>query len=97
MNEFKAVKEEFSEEAAFEAVRKAKSRITSRERQLEEDKQKEIEYMIKNERDALHAINLNRLLQKSWLELPNAYKIMSKLKDSDNTRLDALLLNNRYS
>ena len=53
--------------------------------------------MIECEKDALHAINLNRLLSKNWVELPQSYKILSKLKGRDNKRVDDILRNNRYS
>lgn len=53
--------------------------------------------MIKSEKDALHAINLNRLLTKNWVEIPHSYKIMSQLSEKDNKRLDNILNNNRYS
>jgi len=46
---------------------------------LEKDKEieaeKNIDYLIKSEKDALHAMNLHRLLTKNWIEYPNSYRI----------------------
>ena len=56
-----------------------------------------VDFLIKSEKDALHAMNLHRLLTKSWVEYPNSYKVCSKLKDKDQVRLQGILNDNRYS
>ena len=53
--------------------------------------------MIKSEKDALHAMNLSRLLTNNWVDMPHCYKIVSKLREKDDRRLDEILKNNRYS
>ena len=50
-----------------------------------------IEFLIKTEKDALHAMNLNRLLTKNWVEYPNSYKICSSLTDKHKVRIQDIL------
>ena len=50
-------------------------------------KEENINLLIKNEKDALHAMNLSRLLTKNWAEFPNSYRICTQLKNRDEKRL----------
>ena len=56
----------------------------------------EIYYMIKMEKDALHAMNLSRLLTKNWIEYQNSYKICSRIPAKDQKRVMDILGDNRY-
>lgn len=56
-----------------------------------------LDHIIKCEPDALHAMNLYRLLTKNWTEYPNAYKICSKIPKRKVKRLQEILNDNRYS
>ncbi len=56
----------------------------------------EVEFLIKTEKDALHAMNLSRLLTKNWVEYPNSYKICSKIPDRAKARVQDILGDNRY-
>lgn len=53
--------------------------------------------MIKQEKDALHAMTLHRLLTKKWSEYPNSYKVMSKIRQKQTFRLNELMDDNRYA
>ena len=41
--------------------------------------------MIKQQTDAIHAKNLERLLTKNWSEIPNSYILLSKIKRFSKT------------
>lgn len=56
----------------------------------------DIDKIIKWEPDALHAVNLSKLLKKNWTEYPKAYKIWSKIPKSKRKRLQEILKDNRY-
>ncbi len=58
--------------------------------------EEDINLLIKNEKDALHAMNLHRLLSKHWIEYPNSYRICSSIKEKDERRLKNILNDNRY-
>lgn len=55
-----------------------------------------IDKIIKWEPDALHAMNLSKLLTKNWTEYPHAYRIWSKISKSKRKRLQEILNDNRY-
>lgn len=86
-----------SAESGLKASQAARSRLHEIDRSREIGQEKEIDFLIKSEKDALHAMNLHRLLTKNWAEYPNSYRIQTKLKDKDNQRLKNILQDNRYS
>jgi len=54
------------------------------------------DYLVKTEKDALHAMNLSKLLSKSWIEYPNAYRVCSNIREKDQKRVKEILDDNRY-
>ena len=53
----------------------ARKRLMLKNRRNKEQMDKNIEKIIKCEPDALHAVNLSKLLKKNWTEYPRAYRI----------------------
>lgn len=82
----------------------ARKRLIFKQKKLNQFTQKKIgifcyftlDEIIRNEPDALHAMNLHRLLTKNWTEYPKAYKICSKIPKSKQKRLKEILNDNRY-
>jgi hypothetical protein len=56
-----------------------------------------IDFLIKSEKDALHAMNLHRLLTKNWVEYPNSYRVCTNLGIKDEKRLQDILNDSRYA
>ena len=66
-------------------------RLRSTYKQREDLIQNNLNDIILNEPDALHATNLYYLLNKRWLEYPNSYKLTTKLSPRDDRRIKDLL------
>ena len=77
LKEWKIAREQMSAEQGLKGSYEAKQRIYSKLKLGEEDLNENIDYIIKTEKDALHAMNLHRLLTKQWIEYPNSYRICS--------------------
>ena len=91
IQEWSSGKEEQSAVNGVRASKMAQERILFSARERETNAKKNIEYIIKSEPDALHAMNLYRLLSKNWAEYPNAYKICSRIPKNKQKRLNDIL------
>jgi hypothetical protein len=71
---------------------RAKERLLRKMRNQEKYIEDSLDFMIKNESDALHAMNLHKLLTKNIFEVKNSYQVMSNIKtDQEKKRLNDLL------
>jgi len=95
--EWKSKREMVSAEAGLRGSQQARKRLQNMQKGKEFSDEEYINKLIKNEKDALHAMNLHRLLTKSWAEYDNSYRIMSKLSHHDQARLKDILQDNRYT
>ena len=95
IHEWSSSKEHYNAANGMRASKMAQERILFSARERESNTKKNIEYIIKSEPDALHAMNLYRLLTKNWAEYPNAYKICSKIPKNKEKRLMDILYNTK--
>jgi len=88
-----------SYEDGVNATNIAKMRVREQIRLTNEEEEQGIENLIKQQTDAIHAKNLERLLTKNWSEIPNSYILLSKIKKFSKTedRVNNLLQLDRYS
>ncbi len=97
LEEWKSAREQASAEMGYRKSFEAKRRLLLRSRVKERNLDDNIDFLIKSEKDALHAMNLHRLLTKNWIEHDNAYRVCSQIKESQESRLQNILQDNRYS
>jgi len=70
----------------------ARKRLAQKAKRHQEYLDESLQYMIQNENDALHAMNLNRLLTKNFFEYENSFKVLSNIKTAaEQKRLRRLL------
>lgn len=83
----------------LEATKKARQRVRENVQSQEKKEEKDIQRLINQQTNAIHATNLERLLTKQWSEYPNAYLIMTKIGkySKKEDRVNKLLNLNRYS
>lgn len=74
-----------SYEDGVNATNIAKMRVREQVRLTNEEEEQGIENLIKQQTDAIHAKNLERLLTKNWSEIPNSYILLSKIKRFSKT------------
>ena len=74
-----------SYEDGVQATTVAKMRVREQIRRTNDEEIQGIENLIKQQTDAIHAKNLERLLTKNWSELPNSYILLSKIKKFSKT------------
>ena len=81
------------------ATATAMKRVRDHRQLLSKKEEEGIDNLIKQQTDAIHATNLERLLTKKWSEYPNSFHIMSKIKkySKKEDRVNKLLNLNRYS
>ena len=77
----------------------AQRRVREHRQRRSDEEEAGIEDLIKQQTDAIHATNLERLLTKKWSEHPNSYHIMTKIEkfSKREDRVNKLLNLNRYS
>ena len=81
------------------ATSMAKMRVRQQIKRTTDEEEQGIENLIKQQTDAIHAKNLERLLTKNWSEYPNSFMLMTKIKKFSKTedRVNRLLQLDRYS
>jgi len=87
--------EESQAQKGFEGSEAAKLRISKIAKDNEITLQKNLDFIIKTEKDALQATNLYRLLSKDWMEYKNSYKLMSKITPKMERRLREIVEDKR--
>ena len=91
----------FEEQKGREGIlagQKAQKRLFNLKKTMQTNQEKKLEEMIQQtaQKNALAAINLEKLLKKKWSEEPDAYFILSKVRsDKQSRRLNDLCFN-RY-
>jgi len=86
-------------EDGMRATSMAKMRVRQQIKRTTDEEEQGIENLIKQQTDAIHAKNLERLLTKNWSEYPNSFMLMTKIKKFSKTedRVNRLLQLDRYS
>lgn len=88
-----------SYEDGVQATTVAKMRVREAIRRANQEEEQGIENLIKQQTDAIHAKNLERLLTKNWSEHPNSYILLTEIKkfSKEEDRVNRLLQLDRYS